>query len=148
MQPSIYPLHFSRLSYVKNLVLPLKTRLLSSLHTIVEHGVPPPVQKVWHRLRLQRRKMRPALWNRLLPGVLIAGNNEFYDNGQLASSGKVKLYPAPLVIAEGKALLFCKRYSGDLSIALGACHDIAFSSAYCRSGPEAEVAYKKLAWKF
>jgi hypothetical protein len=148
MQPSIYLLHFSRFSYVKNLVFPLKARLFSSLCTIVEHRMPSPVQKVRRRLRLQRRKMRPALWKRLLPGVLIAGCNEFYDDGRLAGSCKVKLYTVPFVVAEGKALLFRQRYSGDHGVALGACHNVVPSRAYCRGSPEAKIAYKKLSREF
>lgn len=148
MQPSIYLLHFSRPSYAKNLVFPLKTRLPSSLHTIVRHSVPPPVQKVWHRLRLQRGKMWAALWERLLPSLLVSSGNELYGSDKLACSGKVQLYPAPLVIAKGKALFFRQRYSGDHGIALGARHDVMAPHAGRRGRPEAKITYKKLAWQF
>jgi len=80
--------------------------------------------------------------------MLVAGGNKFYGNGQLAGSGKVKLYPSPLVIAEGKALIFCQRYSRDHGIALGACHNVVAPRADRRGRPEAKIAYKKLVWQF
>ena len=110
--------------------------------------VPAPVQKVRHRLRLQQRNVQPAVWLWLLPGVFVAGGTEFHGNAQLAGCCKVKLYSTPLVVAEGKALLFCQRYPGNLCAALGARHDVAPPRAYRRGGPETKIAHKKLALEF
>jgi hypothetical protein len=38
--------------------------------------MPAPVQKVRHNLQLQLGKMRTALWERVLPDMLVAGGNE------------------------------------------------------------------------
>jgi hypothetical protein len=80
--------------------------------------------------------------------VLIVGYDEFHGNGRLAGNGKIEFYPAHVVVAEGKSLVASQRYAGDNRAALLTRHDVVLPRADGRGGPEARVAYKKLAWQF
>ena len=62
----------------------------------------------------------------------------------LAVRCEIKFYPAPIVGAEGKALIVRKRDAGDLRVALGAGQYVVPSCADGRSRPKAKIAYKKL----